>query len=76
MQPEFHLRKPVQALTAQELFDELVEDAVALRATPLTRAIAAYERIGKAWKIGPEGAYQRVIQEKGRLTGSTLMPMA
>lgn len=76
MQPDFPFRKPVDALSAQELYDELLEDAVMLRATPLTRAVAAYTRIGKVWRIGAEAAYQRVLAEKKEKTGSSMMPIA
>jgi len=41
----------------------LVTDAVTGVATPLPWAVAAYDRIGKLDRIGPEAAYQRVRAE-------------
>lgn len=75
MQPDFELRKPVAALSAQELYDELLEDAIMLRPTPLKRAVAAYDKIGKKWKIGPEAVYQRLLGEKQMATGNRHMPV-
>lgn len=68
--------KPVKLCTVDELFQELVADAVALRATPLDRYLAACVKIGKEWKIGAEGAHVRVVEEKAALTGNSLMPLS
>lgn len=76
MQPDFHLRKPIEALTPQELYAELLDDAVLLRATPLSRAIAAYEKIAKAWNTNADAVYLRVIEDKAIATGSRLMPIS
>lgn len=68
-------RKPVAQLSARELLDELVADAVAHHPTFLPRFVAACDRIGKLEKCGPEEAYLRVIGEVEALTGERRMPM-
>lgn len=55
--------KRVSDLTSPELHAQLITDAVTGVATPLPWAVAAYDRIGKLDRIGPEAAYQRVRQE-------------
>lgn len=72
--PEY--RKPIEELNAKEIFEELVEDAVRLHTTPLERFVKGCEKIGAAWKVGAEGAYSRIREEKYQRTGSRMMPMA
>lgn len=75
MQPDFDNRRPVSALSADELFAELVEDAVLLRVTPIKRFVEACEKIGKARKIGADAAFEQIVSEKAALTGNRLMPL-
>lgn len=63
------LLPPVESLSADELHRHLVTDAVKGIATPLPWAVAAYERIGKLTKRGPEDAYQQVRAEVAQLRG-------
>jgi hypothetical protein len=69
-------RRPhVEAMTAQDLHNELVADAIKGHATDLARAVAAYERIGKQTKKGAEAAFQEVRAEVASLTGRPGMPI-
>ena len=68
-------RKPVEALSARELLDELVADAVAHHPTALDRYVRACDRIGTLERCGPEEAHQRVLGEVETLTGSRKMPV-
>lgn len=69
------VRPAIHELDADELHAELVADAVAGYATPLDRAVRAYERIGELRGSGPEEAYQAVRADVASLTGRPGMPM-
>ena len=68
-------RPPVGSLDADALHRELVEDAVAGYATPLDRAVRAYERIARLRDESPDDAFQRVRAEVASLRGRPGMPM-
>lgn len=70
------LRKPIKNLTARELFDELVEDAVLLTATPLGRMVTAIEKIAGSWKLTGDEVWQRIVDAKAERTGNRQMPLA
>lgn len=70
------LRKPIKHLSARELFDELVEDAVILYGTPLPRFIKACEKIGGTWKLTQDEVFARIVDAKAERTGNRLMPLA
>lgn len=71
----FDRRPPVSEMDAEALHRELVTDAVARVATPLRRAIEAYDRIGRLTGLGAEEAYLRVRDEVTELTGVPYMPI-
>jgi hypothetical protein len=68
-------RKPVGAYSETQLREFLVADAVKRHATHLPWAVAAYDRIGKLSRKGPEQAFVDVLDEVEALTGLRMMPV-
>lgn len=69
-------RLPVEAYTASQLHQFLVEDAVKHHATYLPWAVNAYKRIGERSGKGAEQAFQDVLDAVEALTGLRRLPEA